>query len=111
MALFVQEGKSDAQARRSELRNTLMRWRARLKPEDVGIVSAGKRRVPGLRREEVADLAEISPAWYTMLEKARNIRVSPRVLDRLATALRLSDEEKIELFSLAMDELPVIARL
>lgn len=86
-----------------------MRWRARLTPKDVGIVSLGRRRVAGLRREEVAELAQISVQWYTMLESGRGIRVSPRMLDRLAAALRLSDKEKIELFSLAMDELPPIS--
>jgi transcriptional regulator with XRE-family HTH domain len=94
--------------RREALRSFLMECRARLRPEDVGIASIGRRRVPGLRREEVAELVGISPAWYTLLESARDIRVSPRMLDRLADALRLSDQEKVHLFSLAIDELPAI---
>jgi transcriptional regulator with XRE-family HTH domain len=98
------------QSRRAALRKFLMEVRARLRPEDVGLTSFGQRRVPGLRREEVAELAQISPAWYTLLETARDIRVSPRVLDRLAAALRLSDDEKIHLFSLAIDEIPTIQR-
>ena len=98
------------QSRREALRKFLMELRARLRPEDVGLVSLGQRRVPGLRREEVAVLAEVSPAWYTLLETARDIRVSPRMLDRLASALRLSDDEKIQLFSLAIDEMPTIER-
>lgn len=98
------------QARKAALRNYLMELRARLRPEDVGLVSVGRRRVPGLRREEVATLAEVSPAWYTLLETGRDIRVSPRMLDRLASALRLSDDEKIHLFSLAIDEMPVTQR-
>ncbi len=87
-----------------------MEVRARLRPEDVGLASIGQRRVPGLRREEVAALAEVSPAWYTLLETARDIRVSPRLLDRLAAALRLSDDEKVHLFSLAIDEMPTVER-
>lgn len=98
------------QSRRAALRTFLMEVRARLHPEDVGLPSIGRRRVPGLRREEVATLAEVSPAWYTLLETARDIRVSPRMLDRLAAALRLSDDEKVHLFSLAIDEMPTIER-
>jgi transcriptional regulator with XRE-family HTH domain len=100
----------DDQARRVALRTFLMELRARVRPEDVGLVSVGQRRVPGLRREEVAALAEVSPAWYTLLETAREIRVSPRMLDRLAAALRLSDDEKLHLFSLAIREIPTVQR-
>jgi transcriptional regulator with XRE-family HTH domain len=85
-----------------------MQCRARLKPEDVGLVSAGRRRVPGLRREEVAVLAGITPAWYTQLETGCDIRVSARLLDRIAASLKLSDEEKVYLFSLSIDELSVL---
>jgi transcriptional regulator with XRE-family HTH domain len=66
--------------------------------------------VRGLRREEVAQLAGISLAWYTLFETARDIRVSPRALDRLAKALRLNDGEKAYLFSLAIDEIPSVPR-
>jgi transcriptional regulator with XRE-family HTH domain len=97
-------------ARRTALRDFLKECRGRLKPEDVGLTSTGRRRVPGLRREEVAELAGISLAWYTQLETARDIRVSPRLLDRLARILRLSDDEKILLFSLAIDELATFPR-
>ena len=97
-------------ARRSALREFLMERRARLKPDEVGLVSIGRRRVPGLRREEVAQLADISPAWYTLLETAHEIRVSPRMLDRLAQALRLNDRDKMYLFTLAIDELPTFPR-
>jgi transcriptional regulator with XRE-family HTH domain len=101
---------ADIKTRRNALRDFLKECRARLTPGDVGVVSSGRRRVPGLRREEVAELAGISLAWYTQLETARDIRVSPRLLDRLAAVLRLSDQEKVELFSLAIDELPVFQR-
>jgi transcriptional regulator with XRE-family HTH domain len=100
----------DSKARREALRNFLKECRARLSPADVGIASTGRRRVPGLRREEVAELSGISLAWYTQLETARDIRVSPRLVDRLAAVLRLSDEEKIYLFSLAIDEMPTFQR-
>ena len=72
--------------------------------------SIGRRRVPGLRREEVAQLAGISTAWYTLLETGANIRVSPRVVERVAAALGLSEEEKLHLFSLAIVEMPTVAR-
>lgn len=99
----------DGRARRVALRSFLVECRARLRPEEVGLASIGRRRVPGLRREEVAELAQISTVWYTLLETARDIRVSPRMLDRLAAALRLNDEEKAYLFSLAINEIPILA--
>jgi transcriptional regulator with XRE-family HTH domain len=98
------------QARRSALRDFLTECRARLRPEDVGLVSVGRRRVRGLRREEVAELAHISPSWYTLLETAHSIRVSPRMLDRLSAALQLNEDEKRHLFSLAIDEMPAYPR-
>ena len=67
------------------------------------------RRTPGLRREEVAELAGVSTAWYTLLETARNRRVSTRMLDRVAKALMLSDAEKLRLYSLAFPEIPAPA--
>lgn len=103
--MSVREDANQTEERRSKLRNSLMRWRARLQPEEVGVVSLGRRRVPGLRREEVAELVGISLEWYRKFEMACNVRVSPRLLNRLAAVLQLSDKEKIELFSLAMDEL------
>lgn len=100
----------DSKTRRAALRHFLKESRARLTPDEVGLVSSGRRRVPGLRREEVAELAGISLAWYTRLETARDIRVSPRLVDRLAAVLRLSDEDKLQLFALAIDELPTFLR-
>jgi transcriptional regulator with XRE-family HTH domain len=96
-------------ARRSELHRFLMGCRARLQPQDVGRRSIGRRRVPGLRREEVAELAGITPIWYTLLEMGRDIRVSPRVLDRIASALRMTDDERIYFFSLALEEFPTLS--
>lgn len=100
----------DSKTRRAALRSFLKECRARLTPNDVGLASSGRRRVLGLRREEVAELAGISLAWYTLLETARDIRVSPRLLNRLATVLHLSEAEKLQLFSLAIDELPALPR-
>jgi transcriptional regulator with XRE-family HTH domain len=100
----------DSKLRREALRNFLKECRANVKPDDVGLSSGHRRRVPGLRREEVADLAGISLAWYTRLETAQDIRVSPRLLNRLAAVFHLEDEDKIQLFSLALGELPTIPR-
>ena len=81
-----------------------------LKPADVGLPDSERRRVEGLRREEVAQLAGVSASWYTLFETARDIRVSPRMLQSVSQALRLSREETIHLFSLAIDEMPIVPR-
>ncbi|HTV93361.1 MAG TPA: helix-turn-helix transcriptional regulator [Verrucomicrobiae bacterium] len=96
----------EKRSRREELRSFLKTCRARLTPQDVGLTSAGRRRVSGLRREEVAELSGMSLEWYTLLETAQDIRVSPRLLDRISNALRLNDQEKLQLFLLAIEELP-----
>lgn len=75
--------------------------RARLDPAIVGLPTGGRRRTPGLRREEVAMLARISPTWLTWLEQGRDIAASPSALDRLAGTLRLSTAERAHLFQLA----------
>ncbi|MFI6698935.1 helix-turn-helix transcriptional regulator [Streptomyces sp. NPDC050509] len=87
---------------RAELSEFLRTRRARLKPEDVGIPSHGRhRRVPGLRREELAQLAGVSVAYYTRLEQGNGRNVSAEVLDSIARALRLSDAEHAHLTHLA----------
>ncbi|MFE2868263.1 MULTISPECIES: helix-turn-helix transcriptional regulator [unclassified Embleya] len=80
---------------RAELSEFLRNRRARLRPEDVGLAdSAGRhRRVPGLRREELARLAGVSVAYLTRLEQGRGHNVSEEVLDAVARALRLTDAE------------------
>ncbi|MFI9817725.1 helix-turn-helix transcriptional regulator [Saccharothrix variisporea] len=88
-------------ARRHQLRDFLRARRARITPEDVGMPAAGRRRTPGLRREEVAVLAGVGVSWYTWLEQGRDIRVSGEVLDAVARALRLSDTERAHLYVLA----------
>ncbi|GLZ27941.1 transcriptional regulator [Lentzea sp. NBRC 105346] len=72
-------------------------------PEQVGLPVHGVRRVPGLRREEVAMLAGISADYYLRLERGRDRRPSAQVLESLATVLRLDDDTKEYLFSLAAD--------
>ncbi|WP_406198010.1 MULTISPECIES: helix-turn-helix domain-containing protein [unclassified Streptomyces] len=88
--------------RRAELSEFLRTRRARLKPEDVGLPDFGRhRRVPGLRREELAQLAGVSVAYYTRLEQGNGRNVSAEVLDAIARALRLSDAEHSHLTHLA----------
>ena len=84
------------------IREFLATRRARLRPVDVGLADQGStRRVPGLRREEVAELAGVSPGYYTRLERGRLDGASDSVLESLATALRLDDVEREYLFDLA----------
>ncbi|MFE2538221.1 helix-turn-helix domain-containing protein [Streptomyces sp. NPDC059371] len=88
--------------RRAELSEFLRSRRARLKPEDVGMPDFGRhRRVPGLRREELAQLAGVSVAYYTRLEQGHGRNVSAEVLDAIAKALRLTDAEHNHLTHLA----------
>ncbi|MFF4632766.1 helix-turn-helix transcriptional regulator [Streptomyces griseorubiginosus] len=75
--------------------------RERLAPETAGLRGGGRRRVPGLRRDEVAALAGVSTGYYTRLEQGRAISPSPRVLDALARALRLDEEDRLRLHRLA----------
>ena len=88
--------------RRAELSEFLRTRRARLKPEDVGLPDFGRhRRVPGLRREELAQLAGVSVAYYTRLEQGNGRNVSAEVLDAIAHALRLTGAEHAHLTHLA----------
>jgi transcriptional regulator with XRE-family HTH domain len=89
-----------------ELADFLKTRRDRLTPADVGLPSGTRRRTPGLRREEVAQLVNVSTTWYTFLEQGRDIRVSTQVLESLAQALRLTSEERTHLFMLALQQLP-----
>jgi transcriptional regulator with XRE-family HTH domain len=84
-----------------ELARYLRDRRASLHPADVGLPPDGRRRTPGLRREEVAVLAYLSVDYYARLEQARGHSPSVRVLDALAGALRLSPAERAHLFRLA----------
>ncbi|GGN15076.1 helix-turn-helix transcriptional regulator [Streptomyces fuscichromogenes] len=89
--------------RRAELADFLRTRRMALQPEEVGLPTRTSRRTPGLRREDIADLAGISSCWYSQLEQARNIRVSGHVLTSLARALRLNSEERDYLLTLASE--------
>jgi transcriptional regulator with XRE-family HTH domain len=97
-------------ARRKELAAFLRARRNRTNPAEVGITPGPRRRTPGLRREEVAQLSGVSHTWYTWLEQARDITVSRQVLESLARALRLNWAERRHLFTLA-DEAPPTSRI
>ncbi|WP_155354638.1 helix-turn-helix transcriptional regulator [Acrocarpospora macrocephala] len=86
---------------RGEIREFLTSRRARLRTDDVGLVSYGHRRVPGLRREEVAVLAGISAPYYARLERGDLTAASDAVLDAVARALRLNPAERAHLADLA----------
>ncbi|MER7640378.1 helix-turn-helix transcriptional regulator [Streptomyces sp. NPDC126522] len=75
--------------------------RERVSPADAGLPTAGRRRVPGLRRDEVAALAGVSPSYYSRLEQGRELSPSVRVLEAMARVLRLPEEDRLELFRLA----------
>ncbi|MFI1865326.1 helix-turn-helix transcriptional regulator [Streptomyces jumonjinensis] len=79
--------------------------RERLGPAAAGLPGEGRRRVPGLRRDEVAALSDISLSYYSRLEQGRELRPSPRVLEALACALQLGDEDRAELFRLARPDI------
>lgn len=85
----------------TELGEFLRSRRAAISPEEAGLVSYGARRVPGLRREELAQLAGVSPTYYTRLEQSDHHNASDSVIDALARALRLSSEEHAHLRRLA----------
>ncbi|GAA1216123.1 helix-turn-helix transcriptional regulator [Kitasatospora nipponensis] len=87
--------------RRQELAAFLRSRRERLSPEQVGLPSTGRRRTPGLRREEVAQLAAVGVTWYTWLEQGRDIQVSGQVLEAVARALMLDPNERQHLYILA----------
>ena len=91
--------------RREELSNFLVCRRNQLDPRDFGIVVNGRRRAPGLRREEVALQAGISATWYVRLEQGRDVRASAHTLDRIAKALRLAQPERAYLMRLARPDL------
>ncbi|MFE2214503.1 helix-turn-helix domain-containing protein [Streptomyces canus] len=87
--------------RRHELAAFLRHRREHIAPEQVGLPRGRRRRTPGLRREEVAQLSAVGVTWYTWLEQARDIQVSVQVLDALARALLLDPTERSHLFQLA----------
>ncbi|GAA2709312.1 MULTISPECIES: helix-turn-helix transcriptional regulator [Streptomyces] len=86
---------------RPQLSAFLRRCRDRVRPQDVGLAAGPRRRAPGLRREEVAQLAGMSADYYVRLEQARGPQPSPQMLDALARALRLTADERDHLYLLA----------
>ncbi|GAA2488819.1 helix-turn-helix transcriptional regulator [Winogradskya humida] len=86
---------------RDELAHFLRTRRSRVRPEDVGLVSYGARRVPGLRREELARLAGVSPIYYTRLEQGQSTNASESVIEAIARALVLSEDERAYLHEIA----------
>jgi transcriptional regulator with XRE-family HTH domain len=87
--------------RRRELGAFLRSRRERLRPEQVGLPPSRRRRTPGLRREEVAQLAGVGITWYTWLEQGRDIHPSAQVLDAIARTLQFDRHEHAHLFTLA----------
>ena len=90
----------------AELGSFLASRRARIRPADVGLPTGPRRRVPGLRRDEVATLAGASVEYYTELEQGRGARPSAQMVAALARALRLGDDERDHLFHLAGQPAP-----
>ncbi|WP_166242945.1 helix-turn-helix transcriptional regulator [Paenibacillus turpanensis] len=96
------------QIRLQALSDFLKQARSRIAPDSVGLPEGTRRRTPGLRREEVAQLAGVSSTWYTWLEQGRDIKVSAFVLECISTALRLTEDERKYVFSLALESGPVV---
>jgi transcriptional regulator with XRE-family HTH domain len=97
---------------RQEVRDFLTTRRARLTPDQVGLPTTGARRVPGLRRSEVATIAGLSVEYYARLERGQIAGASTGVLEALAQALQLDDTERVHLFDLAgaADGIPTSCR-
>src|SRR5829696_801723 len=93
-------------ANRPELSAFLRAMRSRVRPEDVGLPEMGRRRTPGLRRQEVAQLAAVSIDWYIRLEQGRVGVPGIAVLDGVGRALKLSEAERHHLHLVARGEAP-----
>lgn len=91
----------DDERRREQLADFLKTRRARISPEEAGLPNGSRRRTPGLRREEAAQLAGVGVTWYTWLEQTRDVRPSEQVLGGIARALKLNQDETDHLFVLA----------
>ncbi|MGB6984884.1 MAG: helix-turn-helix transcriptional regulator [Candidatus Aquilonibacter sp.] len=95
---------------RVELQTFLSACRARVQPSDVGLPTSSRRRVPGLRREEVAELVGVSAKWYAAFETGRSDRhFSAEFVHRVAEALRLDSRDRVWLFRLALPEAAAVA--
>lgn len=93
--------------RYKELADFLKTRRAKILPSQVGLTTATRRRTPGLRREEVAQLAGVGITWYTWLEQGREIHVSAQVIESISKVLLLDTQERNHLYLLANQPLPV----
>ncbi|MEH7109143.1 helix-turn-helix transcriptional regulator [Bacillus sp. JJ1764] len=93
----------NSKTRLEALSNFLKSKRANIQPQTVGLPTGTRRRTPGLKREEVAQLAGVSTTWYTWLEQGRDIKVSSSVLDAIASALLLNNDERKYLYDLALE--------
>jgi transcriptional regulator with XRE-family HTH domain len=102
----LRETRTSGARRRAELADFLRKRREALKPDEVGLPGGGRRRTPGLRREEVAQLAGVGSTWYTWLEQGRDVRASLDVLEAIARALRLTQAERSHLVLLGRGEQP-----
>jgi transcriptional regulator with XRE-family HTH domain len=100
----------DGAPARAELADFLRNRREALLPEDVGLPGGGRRRTPGLRREEVAQLAGVGTTWYTWLEQGRDVRASTSVLESIAGALQMTPAERSHLLLLGRGEEAVVER-
>src|SRR5436309_6295834 len=96
----------NGERRRAELADFLRKRRESITPEEVGLPDVGRRRTPGLRREEVALLAGVGTTWYTWLEQGRDVRASLEVLEAISRALRLTPAERTHLILLGRGEDP-----
>jgi transcriptional regulator with XRE-family HTH domain len=97
----AEPGAGHQQQRRAELAAFLRSRRERISPEQAGLAPGTRRRTPGLRREEVAQLAGVGVTWYTWLEQGRQINASTQVLSAVARTLLLDPAEREHLFRLA----------
>ena len=96
--------------RRMELAHFLRARREHLSPSEYHLLDGAKRRrTPGLRREELALLAGVSPVWYTKLEQGQDIQVSTQVLEGIARVLQLTPQERNYIHALARGQFPLIA--
>lgn len=106
--LSTQSATNAANHNRKLLGTFLRTRRESLDPNRLGLPRMRHRRTPGLRREEVAQLADVGVTWYTWLEQGRDIKASPKTLTAIATALQCNDVETQHLFSLAGHNLPSV---
>ncbi|HEX4223982.1 MAG TPA: helix-turn-helix transcriptional regulator [Pseudonocardiaceae bacterium] len=104
------EAPQSADVRRHALADFLRSRRERISPDQVGLPPGGRRRTPGLRREEVAQLAGVGVTWYTWLEQGRDIRASDQVLRAIANTLQLDPYECAHLFTLAGQPEPTVQK-